>query len=536
MRCALRTAASNRMSAPRFRTRAARHCGRAPTLGVAGALIICCICCVPRIAAQDTTIARTPLSLDAVVGATLRANPNILAGAAQIENGRGALLAAGGTFDPQLQSTVGRSRVNQLTPSAIDPASLLSVLTNQMSYDVGIQKTLRSGIVLKPDVSISRSDFSTAPGLATAQSSVQLSATIPLWKDRFGAITSSTERAAQYDFDAARLTLRHTVAQAALDATTAYWAYVAALEQLAVFDSSEARALEMLTDTKRLVAAEERAASDVQQAAANLASKRVARIGAEQSVIEARADLGLTMGVGADAMDTIGLPSTAFPALPDSALDAAAPEAADVVDHRADYAAAQRNERAAATLAASARDDLRPRLDLTLGVGYVGMATGFGFGRFVAPLYQNVPGLNVSLQLHYELPITNTGAAGRELEQQASYDQQRVARADLARRIRSNVAVARAALRHGQLELAESHQAVSLAETTVRNEQRKFRLDASTMFDVIQAQDALTNAKLNQITSAQRYAVAIARLRFEAGALAQDRSAPVKVTQLLTPP
>ncbi|MGH7649612.1 MAG: TolC family protein [Gemmatimonadaceae bacterium] len=488
------------------------------------------------ITAQDTASARPALSLAAVIAATLRTNPTILAGAAQVENGRGALLAADGAFDPQFESTVGRSRGNQLTPSAVDPASLLAVLANQMTYDVGIQKTLRSGIVLKPDISISRSDFSTAPGLATAQSSVQLNATVPLWKDRFGAITASTERAAQYQYDAATLTLRHTVAQAALDAATAYWAYVAALEQLEVFDSSEARAREMLNDTKRLVAAEERAASDVQQAAANLASKRVARIGAEQSVIEARADLGLTIGLAPDAMDTIGLPSTVFPALPDSAHEAAASDLGDVVEHRADYAAAQRNERAAATLAASARDDLRPRLDLTLGVGYVGMANGFGVGRFVAPLYQNVPGLNVSLQLHYALPITNTGAAGRELEQRASYDQQRVARTDLARRIRSNVAVARSALRHGQLELAESHEAVALAETTVRNEQRKFRLDASTMFDVIQAQDALTNAKLNQITSAQRYAVAIARLRFEAGALGLDPGAALDVMPLLTPP
>jgi outer membrane protein TolC len=263
-------------------------------------------------------------------------------------------------------------------------------------------------------------------------------------------------------------------------------------------------------------------------------------MGAEQSVIEARAQLGIVMGIAANAIDTLPLPATDFPAMRDTVAllpPGADSSLGDPLLQRADYAAAGESERAAAALAASTQNDLRPRLDLTLGMGYVGTANGYGVGHFIAPLYQNVPGLNASVQITYQLPITNTGAEGRAVEQAAAYEQQRIVRADLARRIRSNVAVAQSALAHGHAALVESHEAVSLAQTTVKNEQRKFRLDASTMFDVIQAQDALTNAQLNEITSAQRYAVAIATLRFESGGLAsRDPASTVDVQRLLTPP
>ena len=499
------------------------------------------IAIAPRaITAQAPTTQPATLTLERVIAATLRGNASILSAAQQADGDHGALLSARGTFDPQLTTSVGRARADQLTPCAANPAALLPVLTNLMSYQLGVQQRLRSGILLTPNVQISRSDYSSVPGIATAQSSVQLNATVPLLKDRFGAITAASERAEEYGYHASTLSLRHTISQSTLDAATAYWSYVAAVKQLAVFVASEARAQEMLNDTQRLVDAEERAASDAEQAKANLAAKRVARMGAEQSVIEARAQLGIVMGIAANAIDTLALPATDFPAMRDTAalLPAGSDSAlGDPLRQRADYAAAEQNERAAEALAASTQNDLKPRLDLTLGVGYVGTSNGFGVGHFIAPLYQNVPGLNASVQITYQLPITNTGAEGRAIEQSALYEQQRIARVDLARRIRSNVAVAEAALSHGHAALVESHQAVALAQTTVQNEQRKFRLDASTMFDVIQAQDALTNAELNEITSAQRYAVAIATLRFESGALAgADPASTVDVDRLLTPP
>jgi outer membrane protein TolC len=419
----------------------------------------------------------------------------------------------------------------------VDPSQLLAVLTNQATYQLGVQQQLHSGVVIKPTVSITRSDYSYAPGVASVQSAVQLEAIVPLWKDRFGAVSAAGERAAEHGLRAGVLAMRQTVAQAVLDATTAYWSYLAASKALDVARGSETRASEMLDDIKRLVAAEERPASDVQQATANLSSKRVSRIAAEQNAIEARAALGLAMGVAPNQMAVLGEPATEFPAVGDSQPPATA-GAGGVLARRSDYAGAREEEEAEGVLASSARHDLAPRFDLDVALGYTGMGSGFGFGPFVAPLYRNVPGLNASVQFRYELPIVNTGAAGRAVQAAASYERQRITREDLARRIQSNVAVAANAVRHGRIGMVESQRAVTLAETTVANERRKFRLGASTMFDVIQAQDALTNAELSAIQAARTCAVAIATWRFENGVMVggPERAPTVDVAALLAAP
>ncbi len=79
--------------------------------------------------------------------------------------------------------------------------------------------------------------------------------------------------------------------------------------------------------------------------------------------------------------------------------------------------------------------------------------------------------------------------------------------------------MAREALRHGREALLAAREAVTLSRQAVENEKRKFQLGMSTLFDVILAEDALTNARLSEIAGQQAYAVAIARLRYETGAI-----------------
>lgn len=86
--------------------------------------------------------------------------------------------------------------------------------------------------------------------------------------------------------------------------------------------------------------------------------------------------------------------------------------------------------------------------------------------------------------------------------------------------------------------MRESAEAVRLFEAGVQAVQRKFQLGAATLFDLIQAQDALTSALLFQVQSQRDHAVAIAALRFQSGRLVEgDRDAfRVTVADLVTPP
>jgi outer membrane protein TolC len=86
--------------------------------------------------------------------------------------------------------------------------------------------------------------------------------------------------------------------------------------------------------------------------------------------------------------------------------------------------------------------------------------------------------------------------------------------------------------------MEQSAEAVRLFEAGVQAVQRRFQASAATLFDLIQAQDALTSALLSHVQSQRDHAVAIAALRFQSGRLvAGDRDGfLVPGADLVTPP
>lgn len=479
-------------------------------------------------AAQDAALA-----LGDSVQATLALNPDVRLAARSAEAAEGARLVSGAAFDLQLFSNASGARTH-----TTDTRTGAEAVQQQYSYDVGLQRLFRNGLSLRPDVSLTRTSLSTRPASATANSAaVGVSATIPLLRDRGGVASVAAERAATYDHEASLLALHHTAAQRVLATVVAYWDYVAAQRRLDVFRESEDNARGTAQQTRVLVEADERTAADLTQILGNLSSRKVTRISAEQSVVDARHALGIAIGLRADDIARLALPSTDFPA------HVAAPSATEALvagahERRPDLRAAERDTLSAQALFDGARSELRPRLDLTLGTGYGSVAAGSSFGDFVGPLWRTSPKLDASVALGLQWPGANSRARGRLLQTSSAYEQQRILRDDLQRRIASAVTVAVDALASAATAVAESSEAVRLSTSTVQAEQRKFQLGVSTLFDVIQAQDGLTNALLGQIQSERSYAVAIATLRFQAGLLVfgEPGSPTVDTVSLLTPP
>ena len=470
------------------------------------------------------------ITLQDVIEAAFSMSPQVLLGQRQVDVGLGTLLAARAPFDALLATSLVTERENSFAPTSGN--SVASVLTETVTYGVRLPKRLRSGIVITPQIGLTRASVAHVAGTSTSQAAVNLAVLVPLLADRGGAVTAAPERAAQHAYEAAFLDARHATAASVFAAVVAYWDDLAAEQQLDVYRSSEARARQLVEDTRKLVQADERPVADLKQLLANLALKRAMRITGQQKEVEARQQLGLAMGADAASIVSLPRPATEFPAmLPDSMVHDAEPPDSDygstvvenliaaALDRRADLAAELARRSATRVQDLAARDGLRPRLDLTVGLGYAGLVPGGGMDGIFTPLYRNVPSLNASVQLNYELPLANMAARGAALRTASLYDQQRIREADLARRISSGVLVAVQALRHGQLALAASREAVASSREAVENEKRKFQLGMSTLFDVILAEDALTNARLGEIAGQHDYAVAIARLRYETGTL-----------------
>ncbi|HEX2204020.1 MAG TPA: TolC family protein, partial [Longimicrobium sp.] len=194
---------------------------------------------------------------------------------------------------------------------------------------------------------------------------------------------------------------------------------------------------------------------------------------------------------------------------------------AQALVRRADLRAAGHQGEGARILARAAGDELRPRLDLTVGVGYTGAEPGRDWSRLVTPFYRTLSGWTATVEVAWQAAAANALARGDAEQARAASRLAEVELADLRRRIRAGVVVAAEAIRHGRLELEKSEAAVRLYRTAVENEERKFGLGMSTLFDILQAEDALTSALQSQIAARARYATALARLAYETGTLVE---------------
>ncbi|HEX8241836.1 MAG TPA: TolC family protein, partial [Longimicrobium sp.] len=222
------------------------------------------------------------------------------------------------------------------------------------------------------------------------------------------------------------------------------------------------------------------------------------------------------------AIASLPLPTTALPAAGGGAGVEAEALVQGALARRADLSAARQAVRAQGVLADAAQAATRPKLDLQLSLGYTGAVPGEAWSGLVTPLYRDLNTWSAGVEVSWQAALGNAAATGTAAQGRALQRQGQVAAEELERRIRSGVAVAAEALRHGEEELERADEAVRLSQTSVENEERKFQLGMSTLFDVIQAEDQLTSALLSRISAQERYAQARARLAFETGALVHD--------------
>ncbi len=495
--------------------------------------------------AQSPAPAPAGLSLDSAIKATIAGNAKIRFDALRAESFRGQLVSAAAPFDGQLQTSVMNGHDNQQLPLVVNGLPIEAwTAQDAVTYQVQLDKQLRSGIILSPSLQVSRTDtravqsqqFPTS-GIATAG----LKMTMPLMANRGGSISAVAEHVTELDWRGTVQDSRQTVASTVNDVIAAYWNYLAAERRLDAYVTAEGRAQRMLDETVILVQKEERAPADLKQLSANLSSKRAARIGAEQSLVEAREQLGLYMGLRSEAILALPMPSTDFPPVrEDSASDTAIADRLRPVAlaHRSDLAAAREKNAATVMELEEFQNAAKPHVDLIVGLGFTGSEDGMAFNRFFSPLYRNVPGLNASVQLSYQLPTTNAAGRGRVMQEDAFLGQQRLAKEDAERQILTGVVVSVEALHRSRLILRESESATGLYAATVDNERRKFQLGMSTLFDVLNAEDGLTNAQLSEINGRRAHATAIAALRFASGTLVEwDADRPfVPAARLATAP
>lgn len=486
-------------------------------------------------APASTSRPTAALSLQAVAEAALSGNSQIRSEWLRGEIFRGDRVSRDAPFDLQLTSAVRQAQ---------DKKALTSTdfaLQQGTTYQVALSRQLRSGVTLSPSVAVTRARFAIPGAPAAGSAEAALSLGVPLMYNRGGSVTAVAQRVADLDFEAVRGGW-HTAINSAISAVAgAYWGYLAAIDRLAVQRDAETRAQRLLDETAQLVARDERAPADLQQLRATVASRRSARMLAEQAIEESRVQLGTLMGIEAAAVLTLGAPATPFPVPSAEPLEDSASMvrlAALARERRPDLKAVRIGNQAWDLELQQFRNAQQPRLDLSVNLGYQGFTQGPGFDHLLSPLYHNVPGLNATVQLSYNLVMTNSGALGAVIHEAASVEQQRIALRDVERQVVTDVVVSARAVDRSAAALRESESAVTLYRLSVDNEQRKLKLGMNTLFDVLNAEDALTNALLTAINNRRTYATALIGLRSATGTIADvtEGAGRVDARRLVTVP
>lgn len=451
------------------------------------------------------------VSLGEAMTSALDRSPDVERGRQAVADSVGARRVAASPFDLRVQTSLDRARESL---PLYGQGTLLA--SDTLTTGALLEKGFRSGMILSSSLSVGRLAHS-AIAMPASRTASAFTVVLPLAAGRGGGAAAGRERAADYSHDASRLERDHVSARVVRDAVVAYWQYVGAEERLRIYTELEARAERLLGETDVLIRADERPASDRDLMAGNLATAQAGRVAAEQDWLEAKYTLGLAMGLTADVIPALGSPSNRFPVPEDVPGREALLRTA--LGTRRDLAAARARRSGARVAWEGAVGDLRPRWDVIGEIGHIGLSTAPAGGDFFSPLPGSTTGLNASVQVRYAPTATDSAARGSALRADAAHRTATVAADDLDRRIRVNVRVATEALGNAARETAVSDEALRLSLRAVETEREKFRFGLATVFDAILAEDTLTKALLQQTNARLRYALALARLRFETGTL-----------------
>ena len=170
----------------------------------------------------------------------------------------------------------------------------------------------------------------------------------------------------------------------------------------------------------------------------------------------------------------------------------------------------------------AARNNLKPELDLSAGFSYAGLTENSLVTAYERSFYTNRHGPSFNLQLSLQWPVGNNQARGALETQLAQEQTAAITVRDLESTIASNVRTQLRGLLHSVAQLTQGIESVRRYGISVQNELTKRRLGSATLLDVVNMQDRLVAAQVNETQLRQAYANAIAQLRFETGSLVRS--------------
>jgi outer membrane protein len=486
---------------------------------------------VTRRAVEGDAVA---LSLEQVIEMALQQNLDIALSRYQAERSANSIVAEKGAFDPVLEATASQAEAQNPQATSL---SALVLQSDNRSYSVGISQALRYGASWSAEIRNRRysnnSPYSTFN--PSYDSELSLVYVQPLLRN-FGLDAGS------YGLRIARLNktlndqaFRLQVMTTITSAIEAYWELVFANEDLAVKERSLELAEDQLRRNRIMVEVGTLAPIDITVADAEVATRREAIIRATATLGNAEDRLRQLLNVppGSPIWDKPIYPVD-LPAFDKVSVDL---EEAfrKALANRPEIEQKEMEIKTSLLSVDFRKDQLRPRLDFTAGLGYSGLAGSFNEGSVELP-----PGVepppdgdfsdsirdvwdrsfeNWSLSLTVSYPLGNETARAELANARLDHEMNLAEREKLLDDVRIEVRQAVRDLRSNLERVEAARVSRKLQEEKVDAERKKFEEGMSTNFQVLQFQRDLEEARSGETRAIVDYNESVVRLERIQGTL-----------------
>jgi outer membrane protein TolC len=421
-----------------------------------------------------------------------------------------------GTFDPELfaEAEYFEEKASETSRSS---GEQFSVSGQETTIRAGLRQFLPTGTTLEASVGQQRSTSDRAPEQQTAR--LELSVTQALLRGFGPAANLATIHQAQLDTRASRHELRGFAEALLADTEIAYWNYVLARQEIAIFEKS------------LVVVRKQRAEIELSIEVGLLPEVEAAAIKAEEA-LRAQGLINARSNVEARRLRLLHLISPD----PDGHLDRIittssepriVPQQITNLNERLQLAEQSRPDLNEAHLRLQqnrletivTRNGLLPRLDLFITLGKTGFAGAFS-DSFRA-LNEDTYDLSVGMRLSHF--FSNRTNRGRNIAAYASRQQANEAVANLRQLVHLDVRLAVNEVERVRQQIDASHATRIFQEQTLNAEQERFAVGATTALQVARAQRDLLQAQISEIDAIVSYRTALVRLYLAEGSLLERR-------------
>jgi outer membrane protein TolC len=437
------------------------------------------------------------------------------------------VLAALGTWDHTAYASASAGGTARPGISALLEAD--KVKSDVEAFSVGLRKTLPFGGSYDLSLSSERSS-SNQPFLLFDPSWNQqagASVTLPLLRGGSAAANTATLVVARHVRDGSVDQFEKTLADSVFQVMRAYWVLVFAIESRKVREQSLEVTRRLLEDNRRKFERGVAARIEVTRAESNLAAQQEGILTAERTIWNAMDVLKRLVDPSLLREEVLLVPVDA-PRRPEGELDERAAEEAAMaraLERRPEFRQAGRQLDSQEAALAKAGNDLLPRLDLT------GRASLLGLDDSFSRAFRQADGLDsheLSVGLVFEYPLERSAARGAVQRAELERRRLRLQQRNLENQVLVEVREAVRAIKTDEKRIEANRRARLLSQEELEGEMTRRDQGLSTTVRVLEVQEALAQARTNELKALIDCSLSFHRLDLATGTLLEKNGIVLK--------